>query len=111
MIADKDLTDANFALEQDILKCWNFTDDIREVLNDLDSGHMSQENAVQALRAFADVYDNRFDRTFRRYETVCRGLHDLRAAVKGFELAQTAGPKSGKMGKSKGQEPVDTKSV
>jgi hypothetical protein len=109
MITDP-LVNVNFQLEQDIIKCWNVTDDVREVLNDLESGHMSQENAVAALRAFTDVYDNRFDRTFRRYETVCRGLHDLRAQVAGFASAQTTQSKSGKMGKSKKHEPVDTKS-
>ena len=106
-MTDKELTDTNFELEQDILKCWNFTDDIREVLKDLESGHFSQDNAVQALRAFADVYDNRFDRTFRRYEKVCQGLHELRHAVKDFEFAQTTSSKSGKMSKSKKAKPVD----
>jgi hypothetical protein len=100
-ISDDELVDTNFDLEQDILKCWNMVDDVKEILVDLRNGVMSAEDAVQALEAYTMVYQNRFDRTFRRYETVCRGLHELRRAVKGFELAQTASPKSGKMSKSK----------
>lgn len=109
-MTDKELTDANFELEQDIMKCWNVVDDIRDVVKDFENGHVDHAGMVQALRAFADVYANRFDRTFRRYETVCRGLYNLRAQVIRFESAQMAGPKSGKMGKSKKQKPVDTKS-
>lgn len=106
-MSDKELTDANFELEQDILKCWNVVDDIKEILNDLQEGALSANHAVQALEAYAAVYQNRFDRTFRRYEKVCQGLHELRHAVKDFEIAQTANPKSGKMSKSKKQKPVD----
>lgn len=104
------LTDANFDLEQQILRCWNIVDDLREIVEDLQSGHMAQAEMVEALTAYRQVYANRFERTFRTYETVCRGLHGLRAQVRDFEIAQTAGPKSGKMGKSKKQKPVDTKS-
>jgi hypothetical protein len=106
-MTDKELTDANFALEQDILKCWNIVDDVKDILADLRHGALSAEDATQALEAYAAVYQNRFDRTWRRYETVCQGLHELRHSVKGFELAQTASPKSGKMSKSKKQKPVD----
>jgi len=104
---DDDLTEANFDLEQDILKCWNMVDDVKDILADIRHGAMGAEDAVQVLEAYAAVYQNRFDRTFRRYETVCRGLHELRRAVKGFELAQIASPKSGKMSKSKSAKPVD----
>lgn len=104
------LTQANFQLEQDIIRCWNMVDDVREILDDLESDRMSQTSAVEALRAYVTVYQNRFERTFRGYETVCHGLHGLRAQVKDFESVQTAGPKSGKMGRSKKQKPVDNES-
>ena len=55
-MTDKELIDANFELEQDIMKCWNVVDDIRDVVNDFENGHLGQADAVQALRAFADVY-------------------------------------------------------
>jgi len=104
------LVETNFQLEQDILRCWNMVDDIKEILEDLQSEQMSQSDAIQALWAYTTVYQNRFERTFRRYETVCQGLHGLRAQVKDFEPVQNAKSKTGKMGKSKKHKPVDTKS-
>lgn len=104
------LTDANFQLEQDILRCWNIVDDLRELVADLESGHMQQTEMAEALTAYQKVYAMRFERTFRNYETVCRGLHGLRAQVKDFESVQTTQSKSGKMGKSKKHEPVDNES-
>jgi hypothetical protein len=106
-MTDHDLTEHNFALEQNILKCWNVVNNIRDVVNDIDQGLMAPDDAVKALRAFADVYQLRFDRTFAGYEKVCQGLHELRTTVKDFELAQTAGPKFGKMSKSKKAKQVD----
>ncbi len=106
-LTDKELVDTNFMLEQDIMKCWGIVDDVNDIVNDLESENMTQSEATQALRAFADVYQLRFERTFRRYETVCRGLHELRHAVKDFELAQNADSKPAKTGKSKKHEPVD----
>lgn len=106
-MTDKELTDANFELEQNILKCWNIVDDVKDIVNDLDAGLMTQQDAIQGLRAFADVYQLRFERTFRGYEQVCQGLHGLRHAVKGFEIAQKTSEKSGKMSKSKKAKPVD----
>jgi hypothetical protein len=106
-ILDQDLVNTNFELEQDILKCWNMVDDVKDVLNDLRHGALSAEDAITALEAYAAVYQNRFDRTFRRYETVCQGLHELRHAVKSFESTQNTTKKSGKMSKSKKAKPVD----
>ena len=100
-MSDKELTDTNFELEQDILKCWNMVDDVKEILVDLQHGALSADDAVQALEAYTAVYQNRFDRTWRRYEKVCQGLHELRHTVQDFELAQKAGPKPSKMSKSK----------
>lgn len=77
----KELSDANFDLEQHILRCWNITTDLEEILEDWQSGVMSEEEAMQAMDAYIKIYNNRFDRTFRNYETVCRGLHSLRTIV------------------------------
>ena len=75
---NRELVDANFDLEQGILRCWNMTSDLAEVIEDVRAGVMSADEAVDILASYARVYDNRFDRTWRLYETVCRGLHDLR---------------------------------
>ena len=98
-----------FDLEQDILKCWNITTDMGEILDDLESGHMEIHDAVQALRAYQQVYETRFDRTFRRFEQFNREVWDMRQAQKSQDLddPKTTPKNRGKMGKSKQQKEVD----
>jgi len=98
-----------FDLEQDILKCWNITTDIGEILDDLESGHMEIHDAVQALRAYQQVYENRFDRTFRRFEQFNREVWDMRQTQRSQDLddLRTVPKNRGKMGKSKQQKEVD----
>lgn len=83
-IKDRDLVSENFELEQHILRCWNLVDDIQELCDDFEKGDIDQSSLVSALRSYADTYQIRFDRTFRKYETVCRGLHELRTQLKEF---------------------------
>ena len=96
-----------FDLEQDILKCWNITTDLDEILDDLESGRMEIHEAVQALRAYQQVYENRFERTFRRFEQFNREVWEIRQTQKDLEEPQTAPKNQGKMGKSKQQKEVD----
>lgn len=98
-----------FDLEQDILKCWNITTDIGEILDDLESGHMEFHDAVQALRAYQQVYENRFERTFRRFEQFNREVWEMRQARQSQDLEEPVNPPKtrGKMGKSKQQKEVD----
>ena len=96
-----------FDLEQDILKCWNITTDLDEILDDLESGRMEIHEAVQALRAYQQVYENRFERTFRRFEQFNREVWESRQAQQDLEEPQTARKNPGKMGKSRQQKEVD----
>ena len=89
-----------FDLEQDILKCWNITTDLDEILDDLESGRMEIHEAVQALRAYQQVYENRF-------EQFNREVWEIRQTQKDLEEPQTAPKNQGKMGKSKQQKEVD----
>ena len=99
----------NFELEQDILKCWNITEDLREILEDWQQGRMSEDDVMQAMDAYIKVYDNRFDRTFRRYERLCRDLHQLRQQTRAQAVDEPTktGKKPAKMAKSKQQKEVD----
>jgi hypothetical protein len=108
MIEDPVLN-TNFDLEQDILRCWNITSDLREILDDWQQARMSEEDVMQALDAYIKVYENRFERTFRRFEQQCRNLHELRQQVRSQDLAEpeTAPKKGAKMGKTKQQKEVD----
>jgi hypothetical protein len=108
MIEDSTLN-TNFELEQDILKCWNITSDLREILDDWQQGRMADEDVMQAMDAYVKVYENRFERTFRRFEQQCRNLHALRQQVRAQDLAEPTNPpkKRAKMGKTKQQKEVD----
>lgn len=101
-----------FDLEQDIIRCWSITDDIGEIAGDLENGHIEVTEAAQALRAYQQVYQRRFEKCFKRFEDFNREAWTYRQRVK--ELEQDLGDaleiepkKSGKMAKSKEQKEVD----
>jgi hypothetical protein len=102
---------AQFDLEQDILRCWNVTDDIGEVLDDLESGVIEIHEAAEVLRAYQRVYQRRFDRCFRSFEQHTREVWQLRNRAQDAQpnLDQPRKPSAsmGKKGKSKGQKEVD----
>ena len=102
---------AQFDLEQDILRCWNVTDDIGEVLDDLESGVIEIHEAAEVLRAYQRVYQRRFDRCFRSFEHHTREVWQLRNQVQDAQSNLDQPPKSsasmGKKGKSKQQKEVD----
>lgn len=100
-----------FNLEQDILRCWNVVEDIGEVLDDLESGHMEVHEAAEALRAYQKVYQRRFERCFERFEQHTREAWEARNRVRELEqdLGEPRNPTAsmGKKGKSKQQKEVD----
>ena len=102
---------AQFDLEQDILRCWNVTDDLGEILDDLESGHMEIHEAVEALRAYQTVYQRRFDRCFRSFEQHTREVWQLRNQVQDAQSNLDQPPKPlasmGKKNRSKQQKEVD----
>jgi len=98
---------AMFDLEQGILKCWNITDDIGEILDDLESGHMEMHEAVEALRAYQKVYQRRFERCFSRFEAYTAEVRDLRVRLQDLDHAKISEKKTEKRAKSKQQKEVD----
>jgi len=71
-----------FDLEQEILRCWNITTDLGEILDDMEGGHIEIHEAVEALRAYQRVYERRFDRCFRSFEDHSREVWQLRNRLK-----------------------------
>ena len=99
-----------FDLEQDILKCWNVTTDMGEILDDVEAGQMEIHEAVQALRAYQQVYERRFEKCFKRFEQFNREVWELRRSTvphQDLDAPKKAPKNRGKMGKSKGQKEVD----
>jgi len=98
---------ALFDLEQGILRCWNITDDIGEILDDLESGHMEMHEAAEALRAYQKVYQRRFERCFSQFEAYTAEVRDLRVRLQELDHAKKTEKKTEKRAKSKQQKEVD----
>jgi hypothetical protein len=98
---------AIFDLEQGILRCWNITDDIGEILDDLEHGHMEMPEAAEALRAYQKVYQRRFESCFGQFEDFCGEVRDLRVRITELERSPEPGASMGKKVKSKRQKEVD----
>ena len=98
---------AMFDLEQGILRCWNITDDIGEILDDLESGHMEIHEAAEALRAYQKVYQRRFERCFSQFETYTAEVRDLRVRLQDLDQPRNPDAAMGKTAKSKGKKAVD----
>ena len=100
-----------FDLEQEILRCWNITTDLGEILDDMEGGHIEIHEAVEALRAYQRVYERRFDRCFRSFEDHSREVWELRNRLKESkqDLDSPKNPTAsmGKKGRSKQQKEVD----
>ena len=98
---------ALFDLEQGILRCWNITDDIGEILDDLESGHMEMHEAAEALRAYQKVYQRRFERCFAQFEAYTAEVRDLRVRLQELDQPKNPDASMGKKAKSKRQKEVD----
>ena len=98
---------AIFDLEQGILKCWNITDDIGEILDDLESGHIQMSEATEAFRAYQKVYQRRFERCWAQFEEYTAEVRDLRVRVATPEDNDGGKSKTGRSRQSKGKKTVD----
>ena len=94
-----------FDFEQQILKCWNVTDDLREVseyfLNHHDS-NFTKDRVSNTLIGYAEMYDIKFNKLWDQFEDVVMSLvrenkmlneecAALRAQLQEAELADTTG--------------------
>lgn len=95
---EKDLVNSNFDFEQRILGCWNVTTDLRDLVTDYADGKLTADQVLQLIDSYSIVYENRFEKTWDLYESVCRGLHELRQQNK--DLALTDLPKNSKSKKN-----------
>lgn len=100
-----------FDLEQDIIRCWNVTTDLSEILDDLESGKMKTEDAITALRAYQTVYEHRFNKCWERFEVYNQEAWSWKQRAQEYaqDLVESKNPtdSKGKMGRSKGQKEVD----
>lgn len=59
-----------FDLEQNIMKCWNITDDINLVYKNVMESDMSNDDIANALLGLKTLYDMRFEELFNNFETM-----------------------------------------
>lgn len=59
-----------FDLEQNILKCWNITDDIDLLYKNVMEGNMSNDDIANYLLGLKTIYAARFEETFANFEQV-----------------------------------------
>ena len=61
-----------FDLEQNIMKCWNVTDDIDMVYKNVMDRDMSKDDIANALLGLQTLYNMKFEELFSNFETLVR---------------------------------------
>jgi len=59
-----------FDLEQNIMKCWNVTDDIDMVYRNVMDRDMSKDDIANALLGLQTLYNMKFEELFNNFETL-----------------------------------------
>lgn len=59
-----------FDLEQDIMKCWNVTDDINLVYKNVMENDMTTDDIANALLGLKTLYEMKFEELFRDFEVL-----------------------------------------
>lgn len=61
-----------FDLEQDIMKCWNVTEDIDLLYRNVMDKDLSQDDIANALLGMKTLYEMKFEEMFTHFETLIR---------------------------------------
>lgn len=59
-----------FDLEQGILKCWNITDDIYLLYENVMESEMSKDDIANTLLGIHKLYEMKFEKLFANFETL-----------------------------------------
>lgn len=59
-----------FDLEQNIMKCWNVTDDIDMVYKNVMESDMTNDDIANALLGLKTLYNMKFEELFSNFETL-----------------------------------------
>ena len=73
------MSNSIFDLEQQLLECWNVTDDIdlitKHLVEDLDINGQTADAIVNKYSAVKELYDIKFDQMWKTFENVCAEYH------------------------------------
>ena len=61
-----------FDFEQKIMRCWNVTDDIQEVLDANDRQSLTQDELMNALVGLKTIYQMKFENLFAQFEDMVK---------------------------------------
>ena len=61
-----------FDLEQNIMKCWNVTEDIDLLYENVIENDMSQDDIANALLGIRVMYEMKFEKLWTNFENVVR---------------------------------------
>ena len=65
----RDELDKSFDLEQQILACWNITDDLQVLLEEvMENDQLTKDDIANVLLGLKTLYHMRFDKTFQTFE-------------------------------------------
>lgn len=59
-----------FDLEQDIMQCWNITDDIDLLMSNVMERDLSTDDIANALLGLKTLYNMKFEKMFSDFETL-----------------------------------------
>lgn len=68
---DKEVNES-FELEQQILDCWTITSQIETILEGVLEYDMTPDQIANALLGLKEIYEIKFDKAFRTFESVHR---------------------------------------
>ena len=64
-----------FDFEQQIMKCWNVTDDIAEISEAIAEGNIvGTDNIVNSLNGLESMYSLKFNKLWNQFETVVMNI-------------------------------------
>lgn len=61
-----------FDFEQQIMRCWNVTEDIQEVLDANDRETLTQDELMNALIGLKTIYNMKFENLFAQFENMVK---------------------------------------
>lgn len=61
-----------FDLEQDIMKCWNVTEDIDLLYRNVIDKDLTTDDIANALLGMKTIYEMKFEEMFSHFETLIR---------------------------------------
>jgi hypothetical protein len=64
-----------FDFEQQIMACWNVTNDLKDLSEEVLEGDLTKDQITNALIGIEQLYEIRFNKLFRQFEQLVREYH------------------------------------